>query len=66
MGRMFCLNEGYTQFNALDNICFLTKALTKEADNVESCEVGEEGILGWGEPFRAFIPHTGSQLCCPV
>lgn len=53
------LNEGYTQFNALDNICFLTEALTK--GNMENCEVGEEGIWGWGEPFRAFITPTSCR-----
>lgn len=38
------LNEGYAWFHILDNICFLTEALTKEVDNMETCEVGEEVI----------------------
>lgn len=47
------LNEGYARFHILDNICFLAEALTKEVDNTETCEVGEESYFEVGRTFRS-------------
>lgn len=43
-----------------DNICFLTKALTKEADCMRNCGACKESILGMGRTFQSFhiTPHS--------